>query len=64
MGLLLKQSIPSGKMNLELMSAGSWEENSTELLDTAGTLINNRSIFLCRGLKNIITINSKHCSPK
>lgn len=60
----MKQSIPSGEMNLDQTGTDSWEENRTKLLYTAGTLINNRSIFLCRGLENIITINSKHCSPK
>lgn len=40
-------------------------ENCTELLYSGDALINNKSIWLCRGLKNIvITINSKHCSPK
>lgn len=49
--------------NRWMLAAGG--ENRTELLYSGDALITNRSILLCRGLKNIvIAINSKHCSPK
>lgn len=47
MGLLLKQSIPSGKMHLEQTSADSWTGKPHWVIILLVHLINKKSILLC-----------------